>query len=61
MEIEPAEPAPDAPPRLAMLRETDDLALAAAGDVWPTPGMALASLFERGARFLEGGGTLPAI
>ena len=44
-----------------MLRETYDLALSAAGDVWPTPAMALTNLFERGTAFLEAGGMLPAL
>jgi hypothetical protein len=48
-------------PRLGMLRETYDLALEAAGDVWPTPAMALGNLFERGVAFVEGGGSLPPI
>ena len=47
--------------RLAMLRETYDLALSAAGDVWPTPAMALATLFERGVAFLEAGGIVTAM
>ena len=58
---EMSEPSADAPVRLAMLRETYELALSAAGDVWPTPAMALANLFERGARFLEAGGILPTV
>jgi hypothetical protein len=36
-----------------MLREIYDLGLEAAGDVWPTPEMALGQLFERGADFLH--------
>ena len=47
--------------QLAMLRETYDLALDAAGAVWPTPAMALANLFERGTAFLEAGGALAPI
>jgi hypothetical protein len=48
-------------PRLAMLRETYDLALDAAGNVWPTPAMALGRLFERGLAFLEAGAELPRL
>lgn len=44
-----------------MLRETYDLALQAAGEVWPTPAMAIGSLFQRGVAFLEDGGELPPI
>jgi len=40
-----------------MLREIYDLGVEAAGDVWPTPTMALSRLFERGAAFLDAGGT----
>lgn len=47
--------------RLAMLQEIYDLGLEAAGDVWPTPAMALARLFERGTRFLEAPESLPRI
>ena len=42
---------------LAMLRETHDAALGVAGDVWPTPTMALGNLLERGATYLRAGGT----
>lgn len=41
-----------------MLREIFELGLDAAGDVWPTPEMALGRLFERGAAFLDGDGSL---
>jgi hypothetical protein len=44
-----------------MLRETYEQALEVAGEVWPTPTMAIRSLFERGVAFLEGGGTLTPI
>jgi hypothetical protein len=47
--------------RVAMLQETYNAALEAAGHVWPTPAMALASLFERGVLVLEGGTTLPPL
>jgi hypothetical protein len=49
--------------RLAMLQEIYDRGVEAAGDVWPTPAMALSRLFERGADFLNGpgGGVLPPI
>lgn len=47
--------------RIAMLRETYDLALDAAGDHWPTPAMALGNLFERGVALLESGGNLPPV
>ena len=53
--------APGARLRLGMLRETYELALEVAGDVWPTPAMALGALFERGVAFLEGGGELVPI
>jgi hypothetical protein len=46
---------------LPMLAEIYDVAMLAAGDVWPTPGMALGRLYERGATFLDAGGTLPLI
>ncbi len=49
MTIEPTELSEQPPLRLAMLRETYDLAISVTGDVWPTPTMALAALFERGA------------
>lgn len=61
MTIEATEPAPHTPLRIAMLRETYELALSAAGAVWPTPTMALANLFERGAAFLDAGGIVPAL
>jgi hypothetical protein len=48
-------------PRLAMLRETYEQALEVAGEVWPTPTMAIGSLFERGVAFLESGATLTPI
>lgn len=44
-----------------MLRETYDLGVLAAGDVWPTPEMGLSRLFERGADFLDADGTLAKI
>src|SRR3954463_2795376 len=44
-----------------MLDEVRDRGVEAAGDVWPTDSMALSRLFERGAAFLDGGGTLPPI
>lgn len=44
-----------------MLRETYDLARDAAGADWPTPGMALGNLFERGVALLGSGGDLPPI
>src|SRR5437763_5771835 len=47
--------------RLTMLRETLNAALDAAGPVWPTPALALGSLFERGVLFLEAGGALPPL
>jgi hypothetical protein len=46
---------------LPLLREIYDLGLDAAGDVWPTPAMALGRLFERGVDFLDGDATLPRI
>ena len=46
---------------LSMLQEVLDLALLAAGDLWPTQPMALGRLFERGSVFLDGGGHFPAI
>ena len=51
----------DARPPLSLLREIYDLGLDAAGEVWPTPAMALGRLFERAVAFLDGDGTLPAI
>lgn len=51
----------NARPRLGMLRETYDLALEIAGPVWPTPGMALGSLLERGVAFLRAGAELPPL
>jgi hypothetical protein len=47
--------------RLSMVQEIYDLAMEAAGDVWPTPALALGYLFERGADFLSGDSALPAI
>jgi hypothetical protein len=47
--------------RLPMLQEIYDLGMDAAGDVWPTPAMALGRLFERGAAFLESDTPLPKI
>ena len=47
--------------RLAMLQESYDAVIEAAGPVWPTPGMALGSLFERGVLTLEAGTGLPAL
>lgn len=47
--------------RLSMLQEVLDLALLAAGDLWPTQPMALGRLFERAAVFLDGGGQFPSI
>src|SRR4051812_11452563 len=47
--------------RLAMLQEAYDAALDAAGPVWPTPAMALGSLFERGVLSLEAGTGLPPL
>jgi hypothetical protein len=44
-----------------MLQEIHDLGLAAAGDVWPAPAMALGRLFERGAIFLDGDDSLATI
>jgi hypothetical protein len=44
-----------------MLGEIYDLGVEAAGDVWPTPAMALSRLFERGAAFLDAGRDLPPI
>jgi hypothetical protein len=46
---------------LPMLQEIYDLGLEAAGDVWPTPALAFGHLFERSARFLEHGGSLPKV
>ena len=46
---------------LVMLREIYDLGLEAAGEVWPTPEMALGRLFERGTGFLDGDATLAKI
>jgi hypothetical protein len=48
-------------PRLTMLRETYEQALDVAGEVWPTPTMAIGNLFERGVAFLEAGGALTPI
>ncbi len=47
--------------RLAMLQESYDAAIEAAGPVWPTPAMALGSLFERGVLSLEAGASLPPL
>jgi hypothetical protein len=47
--------------RLTMLQETFDLGLEAAGDVWPTPEMALGRLFERGVAFLDADAALAKI
>ena len=47
--------------QLPLLQEVLDLALLAAGDLWPTQPMALGRLFERGAVFLDGGGLFPSI
>jgi len=47
--------------RLAMLSEIHERGVEAAGPVWPTPTMALGRLFERGAAFLDSGGSLPRI
>jgi hypothetical protein len=47
--------------RMVMLKEIYDLALVAAGDVWPTPAMALGRLFERGVAFLESDASLAKI
>ena len=47
--------------RLTMLQEIYDLGLDAAGDVWPTPAMALGRLFERGAVFLDRDASLAKI
>ncbi|MCC7369553.1 MAG: hypothetical protein IT306_14085 [Chloroflexi bacterium] len=46
---------------LPMLQEVLDLALLAAGDLWPTQAMALGRLFERGAAFLHGGSQFPQV
>jgi hypothetical protein len=47
--------------RLAMLQEIYDDAINVAGLVWPTPGLALGSLFERGVLALEAGSGLPPL
>src|SRR4051812_22363631 len=47
--------------QFSMLDEVRDRGIEAAGDVWPTDSMALSRLFERGATFLDSGGTLPPI
>ena len=47
--------------RMAMLKEIYDLGLLAAGDVWPTPAMALGRHFERGVAFLESDSSLAKI
>lgn len=54
--MEPTRPLADDHLRIGMLRETHDLALEVAGDLWPTPAMALGNLFERGVAVLDGGG-----
>jgi len=46
---------------LAMLQETLNLAVEAAGPVWPTEAMALGSLFERGVLALEQRENLPPL
>jgi hypothetical protein len=46
---------------MVMLREIHDLGLDAAGDVWPTPAMALGRLFERATDFLAGDASLAPI
>ncbi|HZO26211.1 MAG TPA: hypothetical protein VFH48_09500 [Chloroflexota bacterium] len=46
---------------LVMLREIYDSGLEAASDVWPMPEMALGRLFERGASFLDGDGSLTKV
>jgi hypothetical protein len=46
---------------LAMLQETYDAATEAAGPVWPTPALALGSLFERGVLSLDAGEGLPPL
>ena len=46
---------------MVMLKEIYDLGLLAAGDVWPTPAMALGRLFERGVAFLERDASLAKI
>ncbi|MCC6179984.1 MAG: hypothetical protein IT305_32115 [Chloroflexi bacterium] len=46
---------------LRMLAEIQALAVEAAGPIWPTPAMALAKTFERGAAFLEAGSVLPPL
>ena len=53
--------APPVPLRLGMLRETYELALEVAGDVWPTHAMALGKLFERGVASLAAGSELAPI
>jgi hypothetical protein len=47
--------------RLRLLDEIRDRGVEAAGDVFPTPSMALTRLFERGAALLDGGGSLPPL
>ncbi len=47
--------------RLSMVQEIYDLAIEAAGEVWPTPARALGYLLERGADFLAGNAALPTI
>lgn len=47
--------------QLWMVQEIFDLAMEAAGEVWPTPALALGNLFERGVAFLDGQAALPAV
>jgi hypothetical protein len=59
-----ADPAAGDPARtlsLAMLQEIFDLGIEAAGEIWPTPTMALSRLFERGVSFLASGGSLAPV
>src|SRR4051812_20504347 len=58
---EPAGPSEPGRLRIPLLQETLTAAVEAAGPVWPTPALALGSLFERGVLFLEAGGTLPPL
>jgi hypothetical protein len=44
-----------------MVQEIYELAIEAAGEVWPTPALALGYLFERGTDFLAGGAVLPPV
>jgi hypothetical protein len=52
-EVEPSGAGAATVARLAMLAEIFEAAIDVAGDVWPTPSMALGRLFERGAAFLS--------